>query len=289
MDHEIENNQGHIISINIDLYLNSFYYQLTLWILTAFILGFISYKLKFLDYSGLTAAMTVGTMIFISGGFSWILPLVLFFLLSSILPRLGTLFNLRERTRHPPRTAVQVIANGGIAALAALVYLFYPHESLPLIFLGSLAAATSDTWSTEIGSFSRSRPRLITNFNRVSKGTSGGLSLTGTLGGIVGALALTLSGTLLYPLKSALYFASAESAAVLLGGVIGNLTDSLLGATVQAKYTCVVCGKVTEERNHCSKATTRFAGLASVDNEVVNLLCSLSGGLSAVLIWGLIK
>ena len=233
--------------------------------------------------------MTVGTLIFISGGFRWILPLVLFFLLSSILPRLGTLFNLRERTRHPPRTAMQVTANGGIAALAAFVYIFYPHEGLPLIFLGSLAAATSDTWSTEIGSFSRTRPRLITNFKHVSKGTSGGLSLTGTLGGIAGAFALTLSGTLLYPVKAAVYFASAESAAVLLGGVIGNLTDSLLGATVQSKYACVVCGKVTEERNHCGKATTRFAGFKWIDNEMVNLLCSLSGGLSAVLIWGLIK
>ncbi len=72
------------------------------------------------------------------------------------------------------------MANGGVAALAALAGSW-------AAFAGALAAATADTWATEIGRYSRKPPRLITTGKPVAAGTDGGMTLVGTVGGIAGA------------------------------------------------------------------------------------------------------
>jgi uncharacterized protein (TIGR00297 family) len=130
--------------------------------------------------------------------------------------------NLWSRTpkgAEGPRNARQVIANGGVAALAALAGSW-------IWFAAALATANADTWATEIGARSSATPRLITNGTRVPAGTDGGMTLLGTAGGTAGAgfiagLSLVLTG------RGALLIA--------LAGVFGMLLDSLLGATVQGK------------------------------------------------------
>ena len=83
-------------------------------------------------------------------------------------------------TKQARRNERQVLANGGIAALAALTGNWTS-------FAGALAAANADTWATEIGRFSPTSPRLITNGARVPAGTDGGMTLLGTTAGIAGA------------------------------------------------------------------------------------------------------
>ena len=134
--------------------------------------------------------------------------LLAFFVLSTFLSRRGTARNER-----------QVIANGGIAALAALAGNW-------LWFAGALAAANADTWATEIGTHSPTPPRLITSWARVSAGTDGGMTLLGTVGGITGA---GFVAGVSYVLGQRSGLAIAEA------GIAGMLVDSLLGATVQGK------------------------------------------------------
>ncbi|HJS42060.1 MAG TPA: DUF92 domain-containing protein, partial [Gemmatimonadales bacterium] len=115
------------------------------------------------------------------------------------------------------RNARQVIANGGIAALAALAGNW-------VWFAGALAAANADTWATEIGSHSPTPPRLITNWTTVPPGTDGGMTLLGTAGGLAGA---GLVGALSYLLGQ-------DAAMALIGaGTAGMIMDSLLGAIGQ--------------------------------------------------------
>jgi uncharacterized protein (TIGR00297 family) len=106
---------------------------------------------------------------------------------------------------------------------------------------GALAAATADTWATEIGSWSPHPPRLITTWKPVPAGTDGGVTLLGTAGGMGGALFLGGCTALLF----------SPALAVVWAGLVGLLVDSLLGATVQGK--------------------------AFVDNDVVNLAATVSG------------
>ena len=54
--------------------------------------------------------------------------------------------------------------------------------------------------------------------------------------------------------------------------------DSFLGATVQAQFKCSVCGKVTERIIHCNNNTKHTKGINWLNNDLVNLLAGISGG-----------
>ena len=87
----------------------------------------------------------------------------------------------------------------------------------------------------------------------VPAGTSGGVTLQGSLAALAAAVLLALVAWLLrWP-------ASAVAAAII-GGAAGCLLDSWLGATVQSRRHCDTCGKATEMRVHFCGNATRFVG-----------------------------
>jgi uncharacterized membrane protein len=69
-------------------------------------------------------------------------------------------------------------------------------------------------------------------------------------------------------------------------GLAGSLIDSFLGATLQTVYCCPRCGQETEQPLHqsCQAVTRRLRGLPGVNNDTVNFLATLSGGLIASLL-----
>ena len=74
-------------------------------------------------------------------------------------------------------------------------------------------------------------------------------------------------------------------AAVALGGMAGALTDSILGATLQARRWCEACAKSTERLVHsCGTPTRHAGGVAGFDNDAVNAVCSLVGALVALVL-----
>jgi len=129
---------------------------------------------RWLTRDGLIAACAVGAGTTWGLGWGGLALLAAFFVSGSVLTQLA------ER-QGPRRSARQVLANGGVAAVAALFGGWTAAS-------GALAAAAADTWATEIGAFSPFPPRLITSGRRVTRGTSGGITALGTLGGVAGAL-----------------------------------------------------------------------------------------------------
>lgn len=247
----------------------------------------LSYYFRFLNAGGAVTAFILGTLIFGLGGWVWAAPVMTFFVTSSILSKIGKRrkkkFDLVFE-KGSTRDAAQVMANGGLAGIIIVAAFYYPHPNWYPVFLGILAAVTSDTWATEIGVFFKSMPRSILNFKKVEPGTSGGVSLMGTLGGALGAFCIALSGYLANPelfLKSSLEMSFFW---IILSGVIGSLVDSALGATLQSQYLCDLCGKVTERRIHCDKVTTLIRGWEFFHNDRVNMLCGLAGGLAVYMI-----
>ncbi len=254
---------------------------LTLGMALAFFIALGSYWVGFLSGSGAVATFLMGSFIFGIGRWEWGIPILAFFISSSILSRLWKdrkkISNLLyEKTAR--RDLGQVSANGGIAAL--IILLFYTTRSgiwYP-IYLGTLAAVTADTWATELGILSRKAPRLITTFRQALPGTSGAISPIGTTGALLGGAFIGLVGYLFSPVqmpsltRSVLLIAGA--------GLLASLVDSLIGATLQAQYRCPVCEKITERRTHCNGETTQFVrGHTWINNDVVNAFCALSGSL----------
>jgi len=65
--------------------------------------------------------------------------------------------------------------------------------------------------------------------------------------------------------------------------IVGFILDSFLGATVQARFTCQVCGRIVEKRSHCGRETDHSSGLSIMGNDFVNFISSLFGATIAVL------
>jgi uncharacterized protein (TIGR00297 family) len=254
-----------------------------------------AYRMRALSASGALGAMLIGTTTFGLGGWAWGLLLIAFFVSSSALSRLrkarkAALDDAFAKTGR--RDLWQTLANGGWGAALAVAALGAP-DRWPFFaaFVGAMAAVNADTWATELGVLGPRPPRLITSGRQVAAGTSGAISLHGTLAAAGGALFIGLAALALSPLEGSLPLALLAwlPAAALLGGLAGALADSLLGATVQGIYWCERDQKETEKRLHgCGERTRLLRGWAWVDNEWVNFACSVVGSVVAWGVWRLL-
>jgi uncharacterized protein (TIGR00297 family) len=187
----------------------------------------------------------------------------------------------------------QTLANGGMAALLALVIGITGPGSgyyviLALAFYGALAAVNADTWATELGVLARSRPRLLTTGRPVPVGTSGGVTAEGFAAALAGAAFIGVTGFVLIQAAARLTTGAwllsdwivIPLAAV--GGFLGSAFDSLLGATVQAIYVCDPCGVETERTLHrCGRPTRLIRGWRWLNNDWVNFCASVAGAMIA--------
>ena len=167
---------------------------------------------------------------------------------------------------------MQIMANGLVATVIALIYFFNNDKMAIVLFYSCLAATTADTWGTEIGHFSNAKPRLIFSNIKVDKGTSGGVTLLGTLGSLGGSA--LIAGAFYFIDKSL-----TSTAIIFLSGFSGSLFDSALGRFYQARFKCLVCGKVVEEKVHCNQEAIFYKKIKWIDNNMVNFFNACFGAL----------
>jgi uncharacterized protein (TIGR00297 family) len=193
----------------------------------------ISVVLKKLTPAGGITGFVVACLIFIGAGYTGITMLALFFILGTGATgwpagkKRSTGISKRESGQ---RTAGQVLANGGAAAtLGGLAWYFPVHVALfQLMMAGSLSSATADTLSSELGGVYGRRFYDIITFKKVSPGPDGVLSLEGTLIGIAGAFLIAITYFVGFGCYSSAWI-------IIVAGAIGNLSDSILGATLERK------------------------------------------------------
>lgn len=212
------------------------------------------------------AAWLVGVTILLGTGPEGGGVLAAFFVSSTLVSR-GAPHPVSLDPKGERRDYRQVLANGGVAALAALVGLREPSLGLWLV-TASLAAAAADTWATALGARSTSLPRLLLGGRTVAPGTSGGMTLLGTLGGAAGALLVATTGALVTGHTTLLPVAA-------LVGFGGMALDSALGASVQGRFRCPRCSEPSEwTRHRCGAPTVHEGGLPWLDNDGVNLMAT---------------
>ncbi len=245
------------------------------------VISFISVKAKFLTKSGSYAIFVLAVIIFSLSEWKGTIPILVFFVFSSILSVVRKTENSAVDEyfdKTGTRDWVQVFANGGVAAVFIIFYAVFSNELFYAAYVSSIAAVCADTWGTEIGTLFSSRTLNVLNFKPVRRGVSGGISLPGTIGGLLGALFIAVSSLYWIKFDYLHYILIVVSA-----GFAGSIVDSVLGASVQIQYKCNACGIVTEKKKHCSTATTPLKGLCFFNNDTVNLFASISGGFFALI------
>ncbi len=223
----------------------------------AFSFGYLAYRLKVMDLSGLFAGSLVGIIIIVftydAYGVRWFLVLLAFLVLGSAATRYR--YDAKAaagvaESRGGLRGYVNVFSNALVGVAGAVLYgLSGGSDPFTALFLGSVATATADTVGGEIGLTSHD-PVLITTLERVPKGTNGGVTLLGEAAALAASAAIALLALLLGIGDPRMFLF------VTLAGFAGSNVDSLVGALL--------------ENRGC------------IGNAGTNLVATLTGGLLAL-------
>ncbi|MGH7509484.1 MAG: DUF92 domain-containing protein [Gemmatimonadales bacterium] len=228
-----------------------------------------------LTASGALAAWTVGLLVLHGTGWQGGALLAAFFISSNLVSRVGPRPTTGLDPKSDRRDLWQVYANGGAAALAAV--LSPPASPLGIwAVTGALAAAAADTWATSIGATSRLPPRLVWSGRTVPAGTSGGMTPAGNLGAAAGAFSVAATGAVVTGVPLLLLAGT-------LIGFLGMVADSALGAALQGRFHCPNCDEASEWRVHrCGASTSAKGGLSWLNNDGVNFLATALAACAAL-------
>ena len=233
------------------------HYSLIIVLLVVTLAVWASIKTNKLTTAGAIAGGILAITIYLGIGWFGIMMLGIFFLLGTV----ATAWQAKTKTKlgiaekdSGKRTLGQVFANGGVAGLLGLLAIIYPDLLYiwALMTAGSFASATADTLSSELGSVYGTRFYNCISFKRDQRGLDGVVSIEGLVIGIVGS-------TIIATIYSIGYGWHTGGITIVLAGTLGNLADSVLGATLERK------GVLT--------------------NNVVNFLNTLIGALAAVTLY----
>ena len=190
--------------------------------------------LKKLDAKAAVAAVIIGFVAWLGEGYTGIALLATFFiagtLATSFKMHIKQQAGLAEQHRGQ-RTAAQVIANGGVTAILSLLSFVCVQQQPLLLFMiaSSLSSATADTVSSELGNVYGKKFYNIMNFKKDIRGLNGVISFEGTMIGVAGSSLIAL----IYTLQAGF---TIHFLWIVIAGTIGNLTDSVLGATLERKH-----------------------------------------------------
>ena len=192
----------------------------------------ISYLAKKLTLTAAITGFLCGLIIYLGTGYTGLVCLTAFFIIGTLATAWGRKKkkHLEKRGDDTQRKAGQVLANGGAAALFALLAIIFPaHQGLFTIMLAaSLASATSDTLSSELGMLYGKRFYNCLSWKKEASGLDGVVSIEGTLAGLAGATIIAIIYAVGIQLDN-LFFV------IIIAGMAGNFADSLFGATLERK------------------------------------------------------
>lgn len=189
--------------------------------------------LRKIDLSGGITGALLAWVIYLGGGLTGLALLFLFFVMGSA----ASHWKMKEKEKmglaqenRGQRTVRHALSNGGVAALCGLLAWIFPQEVelWQIALAASLASATADTISSELGNVYGTRYINIITFKQDERGRDGVISLQGTALGFIAALVVALTYTISQGSLRALLV-------VTLAGLVGNVADSILGASLQRR------------------------------------------------------
>jgi uncharacterized protein (TIGR00297 family) len=217
--------------------------------------GYLSWRLETASITGMLAGVFLSLATIVIGGYGWFAVLIAFFGIGGMASK----YRYDEKRdlgvaedNEGARGSRNVLGNAGVALIAVVGFAAADAIGIDgvffrFLFLGSLSAAMSDTLSSEIGVLF-GPPRLITTLEPVEIGTDGGVTLKGIAVGGVGGAVVAAIATATFDVSLA------AGGVIVVAGLLGMLTDSILGATIEGRW---------------------------IGNQAVNFLATLAGGVIA--------
>jgi uncharacterized protein (TIGR00297 family) len=193
-----------------------------------------SVGLRKIDVAGGIAGWLCAFAIFLGGGWTCLGLLFVFFAGGSFASGWGLAKKQAlgaAQENGGKRSVVHALSNGGVAAACGVLAWLFPHDAMmyQTMLAASLAVATSDTFSSEFGTLYGKHFVNILTLKSEKRGLDGVVSLEGFAWGLLGSalvaavFSIGLAGwgwaTLL----------------VLGAGLVANVLDSMLGATLQRR------------------------------------------------------
>lgn len=237
-----------------------------------------------LNTSGQITLVLFNFIAFTAGGWTWGGVFSLALLLGGISAAFRQGYKKTLGTRFGPQGWLQLTARLGWPTVLALVAYQTHRRDLLIPFIGAIAAITADWLATELGMLYQRPPQGIITQRPALPGTPGAVSPLGFLASLCGAWFIGFGGLgfsalqawqAQEPIENSLLWLPLGAT---LGGMLGNLADSLLGATAQALYYCEACDRYIEEPIHsCGRRAVPVRGWPWMTNDLINLMGSLIG------------
>ena len=233
----------------------------------------------------LAAALTAGAILMtaaFTSGFSGIFIVLAaygaIFVVDVIVDKKSERITGEINKKSGARGVSQVLVNASAAVVALVLKMIFGGEEWVVVYAVALTECLSDSLASDVGVLSKNDPIDLCRFRRIKRGLSGGVSLLGTLAAFSGCVFMSLFTIIFFG------FVPRYFLAILLIPMLGVTVDSVLGSLLQAKFTCVVCGKLTEKPVHCDTPCELSGGVRLITNNAVNLISNVITAAASVLV-----
>jgi uncharacterized protein (TIGR00297 family) len=243
----------------------------SVWIIAVILvmapISMLLYRAGILSRKGALLAHLLGIYLFGILGIDWGLPVAFFFVTSVIFTKINGIVN-RKLESAGNRNMSQVAANIFAGLVFSIVFLISSQLIFIYLFIAALAAVTADTWASEIGPVFQKKCFSLSAWRTVRAGTSGGISVVGTLAACTGAILLSM-------VAWAGFFPQMNFQKIIIlavSGFLASFVDSALGAFLEP---CLDKMKYFKKENESESISA---------NDLVNLLASFSAPLFFLLL-----
>ena len=187
-----------------------------------------------LTIGGALTGAVIAILMFLATGYTGVCILFAFFALGTT----ATIWKKKEKAtlkvqhdQSVKRDGGQVFANGGVAGVMGALSYFFPEKAqlCNLMMAASLSSAMADTLSSELGMIYGRRFYNVISWKKDAKGLDGVISLEGTLIGVIGSAIIALIYAVGFEYSKGFWI-------IIIAGTIGNLSDSVLGASLERKH-----------------------------------------------------
>jgi len=214
------------------------------------------------------------------GGMNWLFLAVIFTLTAFIFTKHKREYKASINNSYNNqgiRRWTHVISNGIVASSIVILANIFGGKIFAAAFIGAIATSLADTLATEIGIISKGSTRMLNNINKiVTPGISGGITITGLIISFLGALFISIIAIILN-------VGDISSFKIILigsiSGLLGSISDSVLGAVIQGKYRCTKCNIITDDSIHHGESAILISGSSYINNNIVNVVATLNGAL----------